>query len=62
VQGLAAAKYAAELGDIGQASLTVERTLEVAKRLVAELMEGVPDLFEPGGLRRDVPASVQGPP
>jgi len=61
VQGLAAAKYAAELGSPDQASAMVERTLEVAKQLVAELMEGDADLFEPGGLRRDLPAGAQGP-
>jgi signal transduction histidine kinase len=60
VQGLAAAKYAAQLGDADQASATVERTLEVAKQLVAELMEGDADLFEPGGLRRDTPAGARG--
>jgi hypothetical protein len=60
VQGLAAAKYAAELGDANQAAATVERTLEVAKQLVAELMEGDAKLFEPGGLRRESAASVRG--
>jgi hypothetical protein len=60
VQGLVAAKYAAELGDNAHASAAVHRTLEVAKQLVAGMMEGEADMFEPGGLRRDDSATVQG--
>ena len=59
VQGLVAAKYAAELGDTDRVAATVQRTLEVAKQLVAGLMEGEPDMFEPGGLRRAEPATAQ---
>jgi hypothetical protein len=52
VQGLVAAKYAAQLGDADGAARAVDRTLELAKELVASLMEGEADMFEPGGLRR----------
>lgn len=51
VQGLVAAKYAAQLGDADAAARTVARTLDLAKDLVANLMEGETELFEPGGLR-----------
>jgi hypothetical protein len=60
VQGLVAAKYSAELGDTDYAAATVARTLHVAKQLVAELMDGEVDMFEPGGLRRHDSATVQG--
>lgn len=61
VQGLVTAKYAAQLGDADAAAAAVERTLELARQLVSDLMEGEPDMFEPGGLRRAVAATASDP-
>ena len=52
VQGLVTAKYAAELGDADAAATAVERTLFLARQLVSDLMDGEPEMSEPGGLRR----------
>jgi hypothetical protein len=52
VQGLVAAKYAAQLGRHAAAAGTVERTLERAQRLVADLMDDDGEPYEPGTLRR----------
>lgn len=51
VQGLVAAKYAAQLGRDDVAAETVARTLERAQRLVADLMDDEVQL-DPGALRR----------
>jgi hypothetical protein len=53
VQGLVVAKYAAHMGEYERAADAVGRTLDLAKKLVNDLMEGEVDMFEPGGLRRD---------
>lgn len=60
VQGLVAAKYAAQLGDPDSAAEAVDRTLTLAKKLVADLMQGELDMFEPGGLRRNADAEPVG--
>jgi signal transduction histidine kinase len=58
VQGLVAAKYAAQLGRDDVAVDTIERTLERAQRMVAELMDEDDDVGqEPGTLRRTAAAS-----
>jgi signal transduction histidine kinase len=56
VQGLVGAKYAAQLGDADGAQRAIERTLTLAQQLVSELMAEDEKHFEPGGLRREVPA------
>jgi signal transduction histidine kinase len=51
VQGLVAAKYAAQLGQHEHARDAIDRTLSLAQDLVADLMAADDALFEPGGLR-----------
>jgi signal transduction histidine kinase len=58
VQALVAAKYAAQLGRHEVAADTVERTLERAQRLVADLMQDDGERFDPGSLRRVAPAQA----
>jgi hypothetical protein len=52
VQGLVEAKYAAQAGRPEQAASAVDRTLELAKRLVADMIDADDEFFETGGLRR----------
>jgi len=52
VQGLVEAKYAADAGLDERSAAAVDRTLKLAKQLVAEMLDADDEFLAPGGLRR----------
>jgi signal transduction histidine kinase len=62
VQGLVAAKYAAQAGLASQSAEAVDRTLTLAKQLVAEMMDADDEFLARGGLRRAEAAMSVGDP
>lgn len=61
VQGLVSAKYATQLGRTDLAAETIQRTLDRAQSLVAELMDDDATPFAPGTLRRAEAAAATTP-
>jgi hypothetical protein len=61
IQGIVTAKLALDLGDDGEARLSLERTLAASRELVGQLLEplGGPDGIKPGHLRRRTAAQVR---
>jgi hypothetical protein len=54
VQGLVVARMAVEVGDLETAAATIDRTLEAARKIVAELLRAG-GTVEPGDLVRHHP-------
>jgi hypothetical protein len=58
VQGLAVAKYSLDLGRLEEASKAVEGTLAAARAIISDLLADLgDDVFKPGMLVRDQPAT-----